>query len=230
MPLSLPAVRSPTPFSRPPRPCPPVLGRIARTALRRNSAGANPGRRPRPAQPDPAFARGPLASAIRVWSSGSPGGSAPPPPAAPAKPAPEPSEAAKPAASAVHDIKLDLAAGDQRVEVRVEDRGGELRVAVHTPDERLAGDLREHLPSLSSRLEQTGLRAESWHAAGAAGERLRAAETGSSSDAQSQGGQSNPQSRERQQDAPPRRPQLPAETSPDGEKGNDFAWLMEALR
>jgi hypothetical protein len=129
----------------------------------------------------------------------------------------------------VRDIKLDLAAGDQRVEVRVEDRGGELRVAVHTPDERLAGDLREHLPLLSSRLEQTGLRTDSWHA-GAAGERLRTAETGSPADAQSQGGHSNPQSRERQQDAPPRRPQPPPEASPEGEKGNDFAWLMEALR
>jgi hypothetical protein len=117
------------------------------------------------------------------------------------------------------------------VEVRVLDRGGEVRVTVHTPDERLAGDLREHLPSLSSRLEQSGLRAETWHAAATGGgERMRAAANWpSSTDSQSPGRQDNPRSRERQQDAPPGRPKLPAETSPDQEKGNDFAWLMDSL-
>jgi hypothetical protein len=122
-----------------------------------------------------------------------------------------------------------LGAGDGRVEVHVKDRGGEVRVAVHTPDDRLAGDLREHLPSLSSRLEQSGLRAETWHAGAGGGERLRAAETASSADSQSPGGQGHQQSRERQQDAPPRRSRLPGETSPEGEKGSPFAWLMDSL-
>jgi len=151
------------------------------------------------------------------------------PPAPPAKAAPELPEDAKPGAKPVRDIKLDLGVGDGRVEVHVADRGGELRVAVHTPDERLAGDLREHLPSLSARLEQSGLRAETWHPA-AGGERMRAAETASSADSQSPGGQGQSQSDGRRQDAPPRRPKLTEEPSPDQNKGNDFAWLMDALR
>lgn len=153
----------------------------------------------------------------------------PQPPAPPAKAAPELPEDAKPGSKPLRDIKLDLGTGEGRVEVRVEDRGGELRVAVHTPDERLAGDLREHLPSLSARLEQSGLRAETWHAA-TGGERMRTAETASSADSRSPGGQGQSQSNGRQQDAPPRRPRVADESSPDQEKGNDFAWLMDALR
>lgn len=151
-----------------------------------------------------------------------------PPPAPAPKAVPEIIEPPKAPSQAVHDIKLDLSAGDRRVEVHVEDRAGELRVAVHTPDERLAGDLRDHLPSLSSRLEQTGLRAETWHAAGG-GERLRTAQAASPSDAQSSGNHGNSNSREREQDAPPRRPRLP-EAVPDREKGEDFQWLLDALR
>jgi hypothetical protein len=150
------------------------------------------------------------------------------PPAPAAGSAPEMPQVVKPAAQPVRDIKLDLGAGDGRVEVRVADCGGEVRVAVHTADGRLAGDLREHLPSLSARLEQSGLRAETWHAAAGGGERMRAAETASSSNSQSPGGQGH-QARERQQDPPSRRPKVPDQTS-DQEKGNEFAWLMDALR
>jgi hypothetical protein len=151
------------------------------------------------------------------------------PPAPPPRGAVDLPEVAKPTHNPVQDIKLDLGAGEGRVEVRVVDRGGEVRVAVHTPDERLAVDLREHLPSLSSRLEQSGLRAETWHAAAGA-ERTRAWETDSSSNSPQAGGQGHRQSNERQQDAPPKRPRVTAEDSVEQEKGNDFAWLMDALR
>ncbi|MGO9260760.1 MAG: hypothetical protein ACLQU1_31300 [Bryobacteraceae bacterium] len=182
-----------------------------------------------PPQPDGEAARWALAQPSQANRPAQSAAQATQPPAAPAKADPAPPEAAKPATLPARDIKLDLGAGEGRVEVRVVERGGEVRVAVHTSDERLAGDLREHLPSLSSRLEQSGLRAETWHAAAAGGERMRAIDSPSSTGSPSPGGQDHPQSRERQQDAPPRQPKLPAETSPDREKGNNFAWLMDSL-
>lgn len=175
------------------------------------------------------------------WTSGQPSESAPAPrpadhparsaaPPAPAvRNASEMPEAGKAPAQPVRDIKLDLGTGDGRVEVRVADRGGELKVAVHTPDERLASDLRDHLPSLSSRLEQSGLRAETWHAAAAGNaDRLRP-QTASSSDSPSPGGQDHPQGREQQEDNPPRRSRPAAGTLPNEEKGDHFAWLMDSL-
>lgn len=68
---------------------------------------------------------------------------------------------ARPAAA--RDIRLEVTGGDSRVEVRVVERSGDLRVDVRTPDARLAGELREGLPALTARLEQTGFRAEAWH-------------------------------------------------------------------
>src|SRR5205085_2613427 len=61
------------------------------------------------------------------------------------------------------DIRLEFAGADRKVEVRLMERAGEVHFAVRTPDDRLAGALREDLPSLSSRLEQSGFRAEGWH-------------------------------------------------------------------
>ena len=59
----------------------------------------------------------------------------------------------------MHDIKLQLAGeGESRVEVRLTERRGDVFVAVRTPDSRLAGELRQDLPSLASRLEQAGYR------------------------------------------------------------------------
>jgi len=60
------------------------------------------------------------------------------------------------------DIRLDLNNGGQHVAVRVADAGGKVSIAVHTSDSSLAGTLRDDLPSLSTRLEETGLKAESW--------------------------------------------------------------------
>jgi hypothetical protein len=62
--------------------------------------------------------------------------------------------------TAVRDIRIAVNQADQKVELRVMERAGELHVAVRTPDSRLAADLRENLPALSSRLEQTGFRAD----------------------------------------------------------------------
>jgi hypothetical protein len=51
------------------------------------------------------------------------------------------------------------------VQVRVTDRAGEVRVAVHTGDLQLAHSLRGQLGELVTRLEQTGYRAQTWQPA-----------------------------------------------------------------
>jgi hypothetical protein len=70
-----------------------------------------------------------------------------------------------PQAAPARDIQLQFHQGEQRVDVRVTERGGELRVDVRTPDPQLAGAMRAGLPALATRLEQTGFRAETWHPA-----------------------------------------------------------------
>jgi hypothetical protein len=56
-------------------------------------------------------------------------------------------------------------AGEARVELKVTEHAGELRVAVRTADQDLAGSLRENLGDLVHKLEQSGLRADTWHPA-----------------------------------------------------------------
>lgn len=80
--------------------------------------------------------------------------------AGPAAPQPEPERLPT---TPARDIRIALDGGERRVEVRVVERGGGIQVAVRTPDERLAGDLRSDLPALTARLEQAGYRADSWH-------------------------------------------------------------------
>ena len=52
--------------------------------------------------------------------------------------------------------------GDQRVDLKITERQGEVHVAVRAADADLAGSLRENLGELVHKLEQSGLRAESW--------------------------------------------------------------------
>jgi len=138
-----------------------------------------------------------------------------------------------PTPSAARDIKLQVGGeGDRRVEVRVMERGGDVHVAVRTPDVRLAGELREDLPVLTARLEQTGFRTETWHpAATGGGERSpgRLAEAASGTGAQDTQSQSRQGGRE-QRDQPeprPKEPQASAQPTPDSK---DFAWLLSALQ
>jgi hypothetical protein len=87
--------------------------------------------------------------------------------AACAAPQPEPPRA-QPRDPVVRDISLAIpgTASDGRkpdqVSLRVVERTGEVRVAVHTSDTRLAGALREQLEDLVSQLADRGLRAETW--------------------------------------------------------------------
>jgi len=134
-----------------------------------------------------------------------------------------------PKASA-HDIKLELSGqGDQRVEVRVSERAGDVRVDVRTPDAGLAGDLREDLPALATKLEQTGFRTEAWHPAGA-GERQRTAEASPGSpsqDSEHSGRNSGQKQRDEQQQSKPKPQQ---DQTPTQNVGKDFAWLFSSIQ
>jgi hypothetical protein len=92
------------------------------------------------------------------------------PPPAPASTPPKPVEAKlapeaqpKPAAVPLKDISLQVAQpGAQKVEVRVVQQSGELRVAVRTGDSDLAHGLQQGLSDLVGRLQENGFRAEAW--------------------------------------------------------------------
>jgi len=60
-------------------------------------------------------------------------------------------------------MSLQISSGDDtKVDVRLVERAGEVRVAVRTPDETLARTMREDLGSLTGKLSQTGFATESW--------------------------------------------------------------------
>lgn len=56
--------------------------------------------------------------------------------------------------------------GPERVELRLTERGGELRVLVRAADPELAHGLRQALPELVNRLESQGFRTEAWRPSG----------------------------------------------------------------
>jgi hypothetical protein len=152
-------------------------------------------------------------------------------PAAPVREAaPLQAEAPKTASTATHDIKLEVGSGDQRVELHLVDHGGDVHVAVRTPDTHLAGELRENLPDLSSRLEQTGLRPEEWHTTTPVGsEWHRQVEHSSGANTNDPNGQSRQDTRERQDDRESRQPKVFEEQPQRKEKGKEFAWFMSTL-
>jgi hypothetical protein len=72
--------------------------------------------------------------------------------------------ASHPQTGEARTISLRVADGtEQRVELKVTERAGEVRVEVRAGDADLAGSLRENLGDLVRRVEQNGLRAEGWH-------------------------------------------------------------------
>jgi hypothetical protein len=142
-------------------------------------------------------------------------------------------EAAK--ATSVRDVKFEVTGGERRVEVRLSEQGGELKMTVRTPDNHLASTLRENLPELSARLAESGFKSEAWHPAASSTNEWRHT-TESSAGAASQDGnqdansQSRQQDREPQDDAGQRHPKGPQEPTSQKEKGKNFAWLMSSLR
>jgi hypothetical protein len=138
-------------------------------------------------------------------------------------------------ATGVHDMKFEVTGGQQRVEVRLSERAGEVKMTVRTADEPLANTLRENLPALSARLAESGFKSEAWHPAASSTDELRhTAESGArgashdtSKDADAQPRQ---QDREPPDGAAQRRPKSPQEAAPQKEKGKDFSWLISSLR
>jgi uncharacterized membrane protein len=134
---------------------------------------------------------------------------------------------------AAHDIKLQVGLeGGQRVEVRVTERAGDVFVAVRTPDGRLASDLRQDLPALATRLEQSGFHATTWQPS-ADSERQRLADPQAGAPGQDAQSQSRQNGREQQRDPQQQKqpePDSPASPSQPKEKGKDFEWLLSSIR
>jgi hypothetical protein len=129
-------------------------------------------------------------------------------PAAPLKPVEikVPETQAKPAAGPLKDISVQVSQpGDQKVEVRVVQQSGELRVAVRTGDSDLAHGMQQGLSDLVGRLQDNGFRAEAWRPGGStvqSGSVLEARSSPSGSqngDSQSYSGNSHQQQGERRQ-------------------------------
>ncbi len=133
--------------------------------------------------------------------------------------------------SPVRDMKFELTGGDQRVEVRLSDRGGEVKMTVRTPDAHLATVLRENLPALSARLAESGYKSEAWHpAASSVGERTHTTDPSANNAFQDANPSPRQQDRQPQEQGGQRQGKNPEEPAPQKQKGRDFAWLMSSLR
>ena len=145
------------------------------------------------------------------------------PTATPAEPAPR--------SPAVHDIQLRLDGDTGRVNVRVVERAGEVRVDVRTPDGGLSRALRADLPSLATRIEQAGFHAETWRPTPiAASEREGTVERAAASHGQQLPQQGQQDSRDRQDEQRERQPKSGVAQRASETGGKDFARLFTALR
>ncbi len=154
-------------------------------------------------------AASPASADLSAWEAGQP----------PSKPA---------AGGAAREIQLELRDADVRVNVRLVERAGSVQVDVRTPDSHLAGSLRDDLPSLTARLEQTGLRAETWHdAPAAAAARIKMTEPIASAGFQSSQNQSRREGggRERRDGQPQEKRQ-----NQNQPESKEFSWHYTSLQ
>ena len=213
------------------------------SGVEKTDAAARPDARKQTASsvtaPPAAAPDAPLATAVRGTAIDEPAGAGNRPDAAAPRAAeaadrtadaPPAPEAPKPSTLA-GGLQFAVGGGDQRVEVRVAERGGELHVAVRTPDQRLAGSLRDDLPSLTAKLESAGLRTETWHtgSSGSAG-RERPLETASRTLSQNSQEQPGQDGRRQHDDPPPQRAKRPEDSSHPKPDRKDFQWLLTSLR
>ncbi len=162
-----------------------------------------------------------------AWGTSRNHGAEPSPASPSAESVAAPAAQAQPAAGgAAREIRLELRDADARVNLRLVERAGAVQVDVRTPDSHLASSLRDDLPALAARLEQTGLRAESWHDAPAApAGRVRMAESVSSASSQL----SQDQSRREGGGRDPQDGRPPEKRQPIQPKSKEFSWLYTSL-
>jgi hypothetical protein len=138
----------------------------------------------------------------------------------------EPAAVKQPAQA--REIRLEVGSDSDRVEVKLSERAGELKVSVRTPDSHLAERLRADLPTLSARLEESGLRAETWRPSVAGGNETRTAHEVSTAGFgdQPRDPESGRQQREQQRHREPQQPRVMEENETSKEKGQEFEWFL----
>lgn len=131
-------------------------------------------------------------------------------------PAEQPAPGAEAPPPPVHDLSVvippqaDRLTPREGVTVRVLERGGQVKIAVHTANADLAQSLREQLGELVQSLERSGYRAETWRPGEPPLEAVRAQDTAGEAesagprggDPQSSGDDPSRQQRHRRQDQP----------------------------
>ena len=142
----------------------PVATRIESipSARLEQTPAATPDPAPRPASSNPWTAAATAASVETEGLAKPP--SEPPQPVAsidaPAEPRPK-------AAPSLRDVSIEIQqSGQERVEVRLLQRSGELQIAVRATDTDLSHAIRQDLPQLAHRIEQEGHRVEAWRPGG----------------------------------------------------------------
>ena len=140
-----------------------------------------------------------------------------------------PAPSARPATTA-HEIRLQVSGGERRVDVRLSERAGEVQVEVRTPDSRLTTALRDDLPALATRLQQTGFRTETWHPASSAIETREPATAATLPGGSANGEPSGRQGGQHPQQGEPRHPKPTAETQHRNSQPEEFSWLLSSFR
>jgi hypothetical protein len=178
----------------------------------------------------------PFGQAIEVQStgagqhgSGSPAAGAETRPGAATEPTQLESSRPEPTA---RDIKLQVSEGNQRAEVRLVDRGGVVQMSVRTPDTKLAGTLRDDLPTLSAKLENAGFRAEVWRPAAVAApvSRLSSESLTGQNLQQDDSGRRRQDTPDQDETPQPRQPKVKPADSVGTQAEKDFAWYISNLR
>jgi hypothetical protein len=124
-----------------------------------------------------------------------------------------------PAPKTVQEISLRVDGNDnQRVELRVRERGGEIRLTVRSADEGLAREMRGNLSELSNKLGESGYRTETWQPSHA--------DSGTFSDHQNPAQQNDPDRQQRQQQRQPGQQQQQQQQPQDNRRQRP-AWLEE---
>jgi hypothetical protein len=102
-------------------------------------------------------------------------------------------------AAPMKDLSFHIGKAGEKVEVRLVEQGGEVRIAVHAGDSELTRGLRQGISELSGKLQENGYRAQMWHPGGAVEAVSPGSETRHASD-HTRDGQSQSQSGGSQQD------------------------------